>query len=172
MGTSPGEELSSDLMVASAGAASFDPQYASVEGFTISTPVAATSDPPAAPAGSGGAAGSGGTIESDPAPGDSAQSVICGDFVRDPETEECDDGPGRDPDLCTAKCQVSDALVERQAARLPWEGRSRKLGEGRHPVAGHPDGIAVVYVEPDEATNLAQVGFSTFERAIREIAPW
>ncbi|HEY4158151.1 MAG TPA: hypothetical protein VGM29_08635, partial [Polyangiaceae bacterium] len=72
-------------------------------------------------------------------------SVICGDGVRDPLTEECDDGLGSESDLCSSRCQVTDAL----AAVGAQPAVARKLGEGRHPIAGSPGGFGVVFVEPD-----------------------
>src|SRR5690606_38843519 len=107
--------------------------------------------------GSGGSAGSGGSNEIPPdpprPPGD---SEWCGDGIRDPVSEECDDGPGSEPDSCSQDCQVRELLVE------PWEGSSevgefapdRWLGAGRHPVAAGHAGFAVAYVEPPAVGDL------------------
>src|SRR5688572_16278320 len=51
-------------------------------------------------AGSGGSGGSESSLL--------AVSLICGDGVRDPETEECDDGLGDEADLCNSRCRTSD----------------------------------------------------------------
>lgn len=82
-------------------------------------------------------------------------SEYCGDAIRDPELEECDDGPGDDDDLCTADCRVSNGFVVE--AGLPEDagvlGESeRELGTGPHVAASGPDGFAVVYLERDART--------------------
>jgi len=81
--------------------------------------------------------------------------------VIDPETEECDDGPGTELDLCTHACQVSDALVELQDPESPWQSGGRILDEGRHPLSASPYGLAVAYVEPDPDPPV--VGLSVFD---------
>lgn len=105
---------------------------------------------------SGGAAGSGGVggAGSGGAGGtpidastDSPVSLICGDGIRDPLTEECDDGNVSASDSCSA-CFVQDVLL------VPGPGSdggvppkvSRRLGDGRHPVAGGDSGFAVAFV--------------------------
>ena len=109
-------------------------------------------------AGSGGDASSGDGAAGDGASGDGATdapidgptSQFCGDGVRDPVTEECDDGTGSSPpDSCSAQCVVQDVLVS------PGPGSdggvtpkvTRRLGEGRHPVAADGSGFAVAFVE-------------------------
>ena len=106
-----------------------------------------------------GAAGSGGDgAVGDGAAGDSATdgpldgpvSQFCGDGVRDPVTEECDDGTDvTPPDSCNAQCVVQDVLV------VPGPGSdggvvpkvTRRLGQGRHPVGAGAAGFAVAFVE-------------------------
>jgi len=80
-------------------------------------------------------------------------SVFCGDGIRDPLTEECDDGLGSAADLCSARCQVTDTLA---AAGAPLKV-ARRLGEGRHPIAGAPGGFGVVFVEPDPKVQIPNV---------------
>lgn len=86
-------------------------------------------------AGDGGAAGSG---------GQQLPSEFCGDGIRDPITEECDDGNTTDTDSCSDACRIQPAFVVPGAATPP---RGRSFGEGRHPVSVGSDGFAVVYVE-------------------------
>lgn len=92
-------------------------------------------------------------------------SFLCGDGIRDPVTEECDDGGDLEPlDLCTVTCQLEDALVEVQALAdndAPFHERAplgRRLGHGRHPVAAGPDGFAVAYVEEPTPAAVANDG--------------
>jgi cysteine-rich repeat protein len=80
-------------------------------------------------------------------------SVFCGDGIRDPLTEECDDGLGSAADLCSARCQVTDTLA---GAGAPLNV-ARRLGEGRHPAAGAPGGFGVVFVEPDPKVQIPNV---------------
>ncbi|MCC6903009.1 MAG: hypothetical protein IT377_28830 [Polyangiaceae bacterium] len=103
--------------------------------------------------GGGGGGGSGGSSDAggDGDPGDAAVdapvSLYCGDGVRDPVTEECDDGNASAADSC-AGCFVQDVLL------VPGPGSdggvppkvSRRLGDGRHPVAGGDAGFAVAFV--------------------------
>lgn len=102
----------------------------------------------AAGAGATGGAGDGGTggTPTD-ASTDAPVSTICGDGIRDPLTEECDDGNAGSSDSCSA-CSVQDVLL------VPGPGSdggvppkvSRRLGDGRHPVAGGDSGFAVAFV--------------------------
>ncbi len=101
----------------------------------------------AAGAGGAGGAGDGGTGGTTPdASTDAAVSLNCGDGIRDPLTEECDDGNASASDSCSA-CFVQDVLL------VPGPGSdggvppkvSRRLGDGRHPVAGE-SGFAVAFV--------------------------
>lgn len=122
-----------------------------------------------ASAGTGGIAGSGGTAGNQDAGADADAappvSQYCGDGVRDPVTEECDDKTGTDPpDSCTAQCQVQD-LVAGPAMPLSEAGAvmgGRRLGTGRHPVAGGPDGFAVAKVREEQGSVLLVL--STFDR--------
>lgn len=102
--------------------------------------------------GSGGAAGSGGT------PG-LPDPAVCGDGIRDPVDEECDDGNTSDSacaldladcDSCDDSCKVLDVLVVPQDA--PDGGPpnpGRVLGDGRHPVASGDSGFAVAFIQRD-----------------------
>ncbi len=76
-----------------------------------------------------------------------ASSTVCGDGIRDPLTEECDDGViSTNPDSCTSVCTVRDLL----AWRTPTDASAteRTLGLGRHPVGADANGFAVAWVEP------------------------
>src|SRR5690606_4118130 len=73
--------------------------------------------------------------------------------------EECDDGPGDDPDSCSQDCQIRELLVD------PWEGGSevgesapdRWLGAGRHSVAAGQAGFIVTYVKPPPASDFDEL---------------
>lgn len=112
-------------------------------------------------AGTGSGAGTGGESTSGAgASGPVLSSLYCGDGVRDATAgsrEECDDGPGTEPDLCTNRCQVSDALAVRGTAG----GTTRYLGSGRHPVAAGRFGFGVTFVEPEARPVV--VGLSVFD---------
>jgi hypothetical protein len=73
--------------------------------------------------------------------------------------EECDDGIGSEPDLCTETCRVTDTLAVRGAA----QGARRYLGESRHPVSAGPHGFGVAFVEPDSSP--PEVGLAVFDTA-------
>lgn len=125
------------------GAGSTGGAAGSATGGTAGTPSGG-----AAGAGATGGAGDGGTggTPTD-ASTDAPVSLICGDGIRDPLTEECDDGNTSVSDSCSA-CSVQDVLL------VPGPGSdggvppkvSRRLGDGRHPVAGGDSGFAVALV--------------------------
>jgi hypothetical protein len=76
--------------------------------------------------------------------GDAPVSLLCGDGIRDPKTEECDDGLGPDAGTdraCTASCVVTDRLAVLGAIR------SRRIGDGPHPAACGAAGHAVALTE-------------------------
>ncbi len=85
---------------------------------------------------------------------------VCGDGWRDPVNEECDDGLPPDAGVdraCTSSCAVLDRLA------CNTEARERRLGVGRHPIAGGAQGHAVVTLElVGEAGDEAQVRIDTF----------
>ncbi|MCA9593471.1 MAG: hypothetical protein KC776_09180 [Myxococcales bacterium] len=142
----------------------------------------ATSDGPVvdgaagAPAdGAAGASGSGGDASLDGASDGSAGSdagdagadgpvsQFCGDGIRDPISEECDDATGLTPqDACSADCRVQDVLL------VPGPGSdggippkvSRRVGLGRHPVAANDSGYGVAFVETQQTP--ARVGLRAF----------
>ncbi|GMV19446.1 MAG: hypothetical protein AMXMBFR56_76700 [Polyangiaceae bacterium] len=102
----------------------------------------------AAGAGGTGGAGDGGTGGTQvDASTDGPVSLSCGDGIRDPVTEECDDGNASSSDSCSA-CFVRDVLL------VPGPGSdggvppkvSRRMGDGRHPAAGGDSGFAVAFV--------------------------
>lgn len=76
---------------------------------------------------------------------DAPVSTYCGDGIRDPVTEECDDGPGTAADSCSASCRVQDLLF----AAGPGSGLADKRtpGSGRHTVAAGDGGFAMVFLE-------------------------
>ena len=86
---------------------------------------------------------------------------ICGDGWRDPLVEECDDGldPSSVEDrACTSTCLVVDRLASHDI-----DARERRLGIGRHPVAGGLHGHAVVTVQmTGEAGDEAHVALTAF----------
>lgn len=117
----------------------------------------------AAGAGGTGGAGDGGTGGSPPdASIDGPVSQFCGDGIRDALNEECDDGNASASDSCSA-CFVQDVLL------VPGAGSdggvppkvSRRLGDGRHPVAGGDSGFAVAFVTSLPAP--LTLGLSTFD---------
>jgi hypothetical protein len=116
--------------------------------------------------------------DADDAPGDAALvapvSLYCGDGVRDPITEECDDGAGGDAGVdaafdsgavrrsCTADCHVLDLLAIAPATMDAGPSPAgRSLGNGRHPLAGDAHGFAVAFVEPDSIP--PRIALTTFD---------
>ncbi len=94
--------------------------------------------------------GSGSWIDPDPAPS-GWNSVYCGDWARDVETEECDAGPDGPFDACTANCQTRDFLLfPASEVSSPEERRAVRLGNSPHQVAATELGLGVVVMYPDE----------------------
>src|SRR6185436_10541655 len=58
--------------------------------------------------GAGATGGSGGSQAASSGSGGRPTSLFCGDAIRDPVTEECDDGNLDDADSCTTACLVRD----------------------------------------------------------------
>jgi hypothetical protein len=81
-------------------------------------------------------------------------SLFCGDAIRDPVTEACDDGPGDDDDSCTPACEVRNMLL---VADDGTERLSRRLGTGRHPVATSASGAAAVYTQAADSTDSLRI---------------
>lgn len=98
-------------------------------------------------------------------------SMICGDGIRDPELEECDDGAGFDADSCSAFCRTRSQFVVNvtepvfEVTQLEVEqvqpDVERYLGNGRHPIAGADTGFAIAYVEP--GFGAPELGLTLFE---------
>jgi hypothetical protein len=93
-------------------------------------------------------------------------STRCGDAIRDPVLEECDNGAalGDSTSLCSADCHVVDQLSVDDAGGGQGGPRrgSRNVGTGPHPVAGGAQNMAVAWVEPgtsDVATHRVRVGY-------------
>ena len=74
-------------------------------------------------------------------------STHCGDAIRDPITEECDDGPGMEDDSCSETCRIHNIFITPVTNPGGPRIRSRSLGYGRHPVAAGAQGSAVVFTE-------------------------
>jgi cysteine-rich repeat protein len=78
-------------------------------------------------------------------------SEFCGDGIRDPVTEECDDGPGTDHDTCSAECRVTSTFVVADGVPDGGDPRApeRDLGVGRHVIAssGRRGAFALAYME-------------------------
>ena len=78
---------------------------------------------------------------------DGAVSKFCGDSIRDPVSEECDDGViSKELDSCSSLCQVRDLV----AWTAPTDASlvERYLGTGRHPVSAGSSNFAVAWVAP------------------------
>jgi cysteine-rich repeat protein len=72
-------------------------------------------------------------------------SRYCGDGIRDPRTEECDDGANGSHDSCSEDCRVRIFPV---LASGVANGQSvRSLGAGPHVASASASGFAVVYNE-------------------------
>ena len=78
---------------------------------------------------------------------DAPLSLVCGDALRDPVSEECDDGNASSPpDFCASDCRATDVLLfEKPIAITPKH--ARRLGHGPHPVAAGAQGFAVVAMQ-------------------------
>ena len=91
-------------------------------------------------------------------------STFCGDGIRDPNQEECDDGPSPNGNLCNWACQLTDGWVQHSDTPLkPGQRISRQLGLGSHSVSANANTFAVAMVEqllPDED---AVVRLNTFD---------
>jgi hypothetical protein len=95
-----------------------------------------------------------------PADGDTAQaldaapphpvSTRCGDAIRDPVMEECDDGSGATNSACTTDCRIRDIPVVNDAGVFPGDsgGLQRTLGGAPHVAAGVDGEFGVVYADP------------------------
>jgi cysteine-rich repeat protein len=84
-------------------------------------------------------------------------SLFCGDFIRDPVLEECDDGPGDEDDGCTPDCRARSTYATVPLASVdggPVFGVARRLGSGVHVIAANRDGFAIVFQEADTAARV------------------
>lgn len=115
-------------------------------------------------AGAGGVAGSadasGGVPNTGGAAGSPPVSTICGDGIRDPLTEECDDGPGDAEDLCTPDCHAR-AIVYPPLGGPVW----RNLEPSRHVSSAGAEGFAVVHT----LSSPLRVFMSRFDAAGRRV---
>ena len=113
-------------------------------------------------ASNGGTAGSGGAGAGGASSQGGSGGVdlgICGDGFRIAGSEECDDGNTSSSDACS-ECHVRDLLAAGAttfASPLPL---GRRLGEGRHPLAGQADGFAVSLL--DDSTDPPHVSLARF----------
>jgi len=88
-----------------------------------------------------------------PLPDECQVSTRCGDGIRDPVTEECDDGPGTEEDSCTASCRIHNIFVRPVEQPGGLRVRSRALGYGRHPVAAGKTASLVAFVQNEGSTS-------------------
>lgn len=109
-------------------------------------------------AGTGGNAGAAGSV--DAGADASPPSLYCGDSIRDPVLEECDDGPDTFEDACTENCRAHNYFV---VPPVLFDGGSilgsRSLGLGLHPVAAGGAGSAVAFVETEGSSHSLEVAF-------------
>lgn len=77
------------------------------------------------------------------------ESEFCGDGIRDPVTEECDDGPGTEEDSCTPDCRVHNIFVRPVSNPGGLRERSRTIGYGRHPLSASSLATAVVFTDTE-----------------------
>jgi cysteine-rich repeat protein len=84
-------------------------------------------------------------------------SEFCGDGIRDPVTEECDDGPGMEEDSCTPDCRVHNIFVRPVTSPGGLRLRSRSLGFAPHPAAATSTATLVAFSE-SEASNFSFKG--------------
>ena len=107
-----------------------------------------------ASSGSSGAGGSAGASANPVLGPPYGTSTSCGDAIVG-TTEECDDGPGAALDACTPSCQTHD-----QPAAADAIG-DRRLGVGRHPIAGLDAGFINTSLEfPDDVATIGATLFN------------
>lgn len=63
--------------------------------------------------------------------------------MRDPQAEECDDGAGATPDMCTPTCRRQDVAL---CSTCPPTSEQR-AGTGRHTVAASDSGLAATFID-------------------------
>jgi len=88
---------------------------------------------------------------------DAADSApdVCGDGVRAPATEECDNGAANVDvtGACSTTCQVQDFLASSTLSATdagplqPFQYPPHTLGQGRHPIAAGAGGFAISFLE-------------------------
>ena len=118
-------------------------------------------------AATGGVVGTGGSPPRPPF----VLSPFCGDGVRDPVTEECDDGPTLvsalrtdSGDFCSNYCQVADGVIAADGIPdIPRGTIGRWLGAGRHPVAASSNGFAVALMQQGPAIGPLDVRLARFD---------
>lgn len=109
-----------------------------------SEPAAGTGTAPGA-SGEGGASGGGASLP--------PVSEYCGDAIRDPVLEECDDGPGGDVDSCTADCRARTVtVVQPPDMQGELRLRARSLGLGAHPLASSDHGSGIAYLTFEDSS--------------------
>lgn len=124
-------------------------------GFPVpsSVPDAAVADV-VVPAQDAGAGGPSAMPDSGRAP--HPTSKYCGDAIRDPVLEECDDGPGGGDDGCSPDCRVRATPLLDPIETQPPDAdggpgtepdSARSLGTGPHVASGLELGFAAVFVE-------------------------
>jgi cysteine-rich repeat protein len=73
-------------------------------------------------------------------------SRVCGDGIRDPVLEECDDGPEPGDDTCTDDCHARESGWLARGDRDAGHGKA-SLGYAPHVVSANDDGFAVTYMD-------------------------
>ncbi len=100
--------------------------------------------------GEGGGSGEDGAIEA-------AAPNVCGDGVRDPATEECDNGAANvdGAGACSTTCLVQDFVAASSVSSLdagvlqPYQFPPHRMGLGRHAIGAGPGGLAVAFLEEE-----------------------
>ncbi|MDH5676298.1 MAG: hypothetical protein OEZ06_29530 [Myxococcales bacterium] len=101
-------------------------------------------------------------------------SEYCGDAIRDPVLEECDDGPGDPRDSCSEQCIARSLGVvpsDDVDDAGPSDEPERWLGFGRHPVAASENRIGVVHLRDAIVPEVWLQRFDAFGAPIGEPQP-
>jgi len=96
--------------------------------------------------------------------GTDAVSQFCGDRLRDPVLEECDDGPGDEDDSCTSDCRVRGIGLVPASSGEGGALPNRSLGTGRHVSSAGDADFAVVYVETGATPGMRMQTFDGWGR--------
>lgn len=91
-------------------------------------------------------------------------SLYCGDSIRDPVTEECDDGTDNLDDPCTSTCRAHDVHVVAAPAADAGSLFQRDLGSGRHTTSASDLGFGVTFMEHHPSTQVWLQAFDPWGR--------